>query len=159
MAILLFKVVTLVVRTVAKPFITWISHYNKIKLQEQNSKLKFIKNRIVWIGQVSNYYNIKMNRKLFRLSNNEPIKSLSEDKAIEKGAEFLSEVFIYAILITLPVLEWYRQNKITKEQEFLKDLEIRRMRNDTIALKEQNNDLKAKISELRDLIKEINNKI
>lgn len=159
MAILVFKVVTLVVRTIAKPLISWITYYKRLKLQEQNSKLDFIKNKIVWIGQVVNYYNIKINRKLFRLSSNEPIKPLSEDKAIEKGAEFLSEFLVYSILISLPVLEWYRQSKITKEQEYLKEQELRRMKNDILALSEQNNELRARMEELRNIMKEINNKI
>lgn len=159
MAILLFKVVTLVVRTVAKPLISWVTYYNRLKLQEKNSKLAFIKNEIVWIGQVVNYYNIKINRKLFRLSTLEPIKPLSEDKAIEKGAEFLSELLIYSILIALPVLEWYRQSNINKEAEFLKEQEIRRMKNDIFALTHENEELIAKIDEIKMLMKEINDKI
>jgi len=158
MAILVFKVVTLVVRTIAKPLISWVTYYNRLKLQEQKSNLVFLKNKIVWIGQAYNYYNIKINRSLFRLSKSDPIKPLSEDKAIEKGAEFISEFLVYSILITLPVLEWYRQAKITKEADYLKDQELRRMTNDILALKEQNNQIKAKVEELQMFIKEINNK-
>ena len=121
MAILVFKFVTLIVRTIAKPLISWVTYYKRLKLQEQNPKLAFIKNKVVWVGQVVNYYNIKINRKLFRLSTTEPIKPLSEEKAIEKGAEFLSEFLVYSILISLPVIEWLRQNKITKENEFSKE--------------------------------------
>jgi len=159
MAILVFKVVTLVVRTIAKPLISWVTYYNRLKLQEQKSNLVFLKNKIVWIGQAYNYYNIKINRSLFRLSKSDPIKPLSEDKAIEKGAEFISEFLVYSILITLPVLEWYRQAKITKEADYLKDQELRRMTNDILALKEQNNQIKAKVEELQMFIKEINNKL
>jgi len=159
MAILLFKVVTLVVRTIAKPIISWVTYYNRMKLQEKNSNLKFIKDDIVWIGQIVNYYNIKINRKLFRLSSTEPIKSLSEEKAVEKGAEFLSELLVYSILITLPVIEWYRQSKINKEAEYLKEQEIRRMKNDIFALTHENSDLIQKIDEIKQLMKQINDKI
>ena len=159
MAILIFKVVTLVVRTIAKPLIQWITFYNRLKLQEKNSKLNFIKEEIVWMGQVVNYYNIKINRKLFRLSNTEPIKPLSEEKAIEKGAEFLSELLVYTILISLPVMEWFRQSKINKEAEFLKEQQIRRMKSDIYALTYKNNELIAKIDEIKFLIKEIYDKI
>lgn len=159
MAILIFKVVTLVVRTVAKPLISWVTYYNRLKLQEKNSSLKFIKNEIIWTGQVVNYYNIKINRKLFRLSNTEPIKLLSEEKAIEKGAEFLSELLIYSILIVLPVMEWFRQSKANKEAESLKEQEIRRMKNDIFALAHENGELIAKIDEIKMIMKEIKDKI
>lgn len=159
MAILVFKVFTLVVKTVAKPLISWITHYNKLKLQESNSKFLFIKNKIVWVGQVVNYYNIKINRKLFRLSNNEPIKALSEDKAVEKGAEFISELLVYSIVITLPILEWYRGSQIAKQEQYLKDQEIRRIKSDLSALKEQNTTLKDKINELKQILNEMDSKI
>jgi optic atrophy 3 protein len=159
MAIFVFKVVTLIVRTVAKPLIQWVTYYNKLKLQEQRSNLAFIKDRIIWTGQVVNYYNVKINRQLFRLSKTEPIKPLSEDKAIEKGAEFLSEFLVYSILITLPIYEYLRQNKINKQTEYLKEQEIRRMKNDINALTAQNQNLIENINELKSLLIELNKKI
>ena len=159
MAILVFKFVTLVVRTIAKPLISWVTYYNRLKLQEQNAKFAFIKNRVIGIGQLVNYYNIKINRKLFRLSSKEPIKPLSEEKAIEKGAEFLSEFIVYSILISLPVLEWLRQSRISKEIENQKEQEVRKIESDIKALAEQNKVLKKKLSELKFLMSEITQKI
>lgn len=155
MAIIVFKVITLFVKGLAKPLISWVTHYKKLKLKESNPNVDFIKNRILWIGQFINYYNIKINRKLFRLDNSSPIKALSEEKAIEKGAEFVSEVFIYAIVITLPVLEWLRISQISRKERYLKEQEIRRIKNDINALSDQNLQLQAKLDELKYLIAQI----
>ena len=165
MAIFVFKVMTLVVRTAAKPIIQWVTYYNKLKLQEQNTNLNFVKDSIIWTGQAYNYYNIKMNRILFGLSKTEVIKPLSSDKAIEKGAEFLSEFLIYTILITLPILEYIRTNNISKEVEYLRQQEIRRMNNDIDALERQNEILKNRLKEMSMILdgiktmNEINTKI
>ncbi len=159
MAILVFKFFTLVVRTIAKPLISWLTYYNKLKMQEQNAKFTFIKNIIINIGQNANYYNVKINRKLFRMSSNEPIKPLPVDKAIEKGAEFLSEFIVYSILISLPVLEWYRQSLLSKEVERQKEQEVKKIQSDIKALSGQNTLLKDKLSELKFLMSEINRKI
>lgn len=159
MSNIVLKFMTLVVRTIAKPLISWVTYYNKLKLVEQNAKFAFIKNRIINIGQITNYYNIKINRKLFRLSSKEPIKPLSEEKAIEKGAEFVSEFIVYSILISLPVIEWYRQSLISKEVERQKELEVQKIRSDLNALAQQNKVIKEKLSELKFLMSEISDRI
>jgi len=159
MSILVFKFVTLIVRTIAKPLISWLTYYNRLKMKEQNAKFAFVKNRIINIGQLGNYYNIKINRKLFRLSSREPIKPLTEEKAIEKGAEFLSEFIVYSILISLPVLEWYRQSLISKEIENQKEHEIKNIKSDLGELTKQNNVLREKLNELKFIMSEISNRI
>jgi len=159
MSILVFKFVTLIVRTIAKPLISWLTYYNRLKMKEQNAKFAFVKNRIINIGQLGNYYNIKINRKLFRLSSREPIKPLTEEKAIEKGAEFLSEFIVYSILISLPVLEWYRQSLISKEIENQKEQEIKNIKSDLGELTKQNNVLREKLNELKFIMSEISNRI
>jgi hypothetical protein len=159
MSILVFKFITLIVRTIAKPLISWLTYYNRLKMKEQNAKFAFVKNRIINIGQLGNYYNIKINRKLFRLSSKEPIKPLTEEKAIEKGAEFLSEFIVYSILISLPVLEWYRQSLISKEIENQKEQEIKNIKSDLGELTKQNNVLREKLNELKFMMSEISNRI
>lgn len=159
MAIFIFKVIALVVRTVAKPLITWATYYNRIKLQESNHKYIFMKEYIIWFGQMTNYYNTKLNRKVFKLPTNDPIKKLSDDKAIEKGAEFLSEIIIYTILLAIPIMEWWRQNKISKKKEEIKDISIKRLRLDVELLNEENVKLKKDLKFMKDILIEINNKL
>lgn len=157
MAIFVFKIMTLIVRTAAKPIIQWVTYHNKLKLQDQNTNMKYVKDYIIWTGQAFNYYNIKINRKLFGLSKTEVIKPLSNEKAIEKGAEFLSEFLIYSILIILPVIEYLRSNKASKEVEFLRQQEIRRMKNDIDALEKQNENLRNRINEMSNIFAEVIN--
>ncbi len=159
MAIFIFKIIAVVVRTVAKPLISWATYYNRLKLQESNSKYMYLKKYINWLGQMTNYYNTKLNRKVFNLSKTDPIKKLSEDKAIEKGAEFTSEVLIYSILLTIPILEWWRQSKINSIKEEMKDTGIKRLRIDAECLHQQNKKLKKELKEIKDIITELNNNI
>ena len=159
MAIFIFKIIAVVIRTVAKPLITWATYYNRIKLQEPNSKYIFLREYILWIGQMTNYYNTRLNRKVFKLPATDPIKKLTDDKAIEKGAEFASEVLIYTILLSLPILEWWRQSSITKLKEEMKETGIKRMRVDAELLGQQNSKLKSELKELKGLLCEINSKL
>jgi hypothetical protein len=159
MAIFVFKIVALVVRTIAKPLISWATYYNRMKLQEPSFKYHYLRSKIIWVGQMTNFYNTKINRKLFRLSSTDPIKKLTEDKAIEKGAEFISEVLIYTILISLPILEWTRQSKINKIKEQVKEQGIRRMKNDIIFISKENSRLREDLKEIKSLLIELNNKV
>ena len=159
MAILLFKVFTVIVKTTAKPIIQWVTYYKRLKLQEPNSKFKVIKEKIIWVGQFINFYNVKINRRLFSLSKTEPIKSLSEDKAIEKGSEFISELLVYSIVLSLPIMEWIRQNKINKQNEFIKEEGIRKIKYDIYHLHLQNVLLKIKLDKLKNNLEELNYKL
>jgi hypothetical protein len=159
MAIFIFKIIAVVIRTVAKPLITWATYYNRIKLQEPNSKYKFLRGYILWIGQMTNYYNTRLNRKIFKLPSTDPIKKLTDDKAIEKGAEFASEILIYTILLSLPIMEWWRQSSISKLKEEMKETGIKRMRVDAELLRQQNSKLKNELKQLKGLLCEINSKL
>lgn len=159
MAIILFKIATLVIKTIAKPIISWATYYNRMKLQEPGDKYKFVKNKIVYVGQITNYYNTKINRRLFRLSTIDPIKNLPEEKAIEKGAEVLSEFLIYTILISLPVMEWLRQKRITRYKEYIRKQSLRRIKSDIECVVRNNESLSREIKELKFMLEEINKKI
>jgi hypothetical protein len=159
MAIFIFKIIAVVVRTVAKPLITWATYYNRIKIMESNYKYEYIKEKIIWIGQISNYYNTKFNRKVFRLPSTDPIKKLSDDKAIEKGAEFISEFLIYSILLSIPILEWWRQSNISKVKEEIKETSIKRMRNDIEIILDQNSSFKEQLKEIRFILNTLNDKL
>src|SRR5689334_23167338 len=99
MAILFFKLLNIAVRTLARPLINWVSYYNRIKIQESNSKVTiFVRNKLVSLGQNFNYYNILLNRKIFGLTKEQAIKPLTADKALERGAELISEFIVYTIL-------------------------------------------------------------
>ncbi len=156
MAIFVFKIMTVVIKTVAKPIIQWVTFYNKQMLQEQNTKLKTIKNIIIYIGQSYNYFNVKLNRKLFGLSKADVIKPLSNEKAIEKGAEFLSEFLIYSIIIIIPIIELIKNNNASKELEFLRQEKVKKMKNEIEILEQKNENLRKRLNEIKLKIEEMN---
>jgi hypothetical protein len=158
MAIIIVKIIAVLVRTVAKPLITWVTYYNRIKIQE-NPEYKFIKNRMMWVGQMTNFYNIKLNRKLFKISPYDPIKKLAEDKALEKGAEFLSEILIYTILLSIPIFEWWRQSKINEIKNEMTQTGLKRLRIDIEVMEKDNERMRKELKILKDKINELSYKI
>lgn len=142
-----FKLITLVIRTIAKPMVSWLSYYNRLKLQNnQTSFSKLVRGRMIWFGQTFNYYNTIINRKIFKISSSTTsVTELSEEKALEKGAEMISEFLVYSILIILPIAEWIRQSKISKQKELKKEKYIQEMKDE----------LEEVIVEKQEIIKEI----
>ena len=62
MSVFLFKALTLMVKTLARPIINWLSYYNRLKIQESDKKsLIFFRTRLISLGQNFHYYNTKFN--------------------------------------------------------------------------------------------------
>jgi hypothetical protein len=161
MSMFIFKLITLIIRTIARPMITWVTYYNKLKLQQQ-TKGKFsiwVRSNLIWIGQTTNYYNIVINRKLFKISTNTAVTNLTEEKALERGAEAVTEFFVYSILIILPIFEMIRQSKIAKQKEAIKEDGIKEMKYELEDAIEENNKIKAEIVEIKFLVSGISNKL
>jgi hypothetical protein len=119
-------------------------------LESSNSKItKLIRRKLIWTGQQVHYYNTSVNRRIFRLDSKDPIKALPEEKALEKGAEFFSEIIIYSILISFPLYEWYKTRVETKEKEQRKKFRIKKMENDIVALNKQLAELKQQLNEIK----------
>ncbi len=158
MSTFFFKVMNLVVRTIAKPIISWVTHYKKLKFKEESqSKFQnYIRNKLIWTGQTWNHYNILINRKLFKISTGSTtIAELTEDKALEKGAEFLSEFLVYSILLIVPIIEFIRLSKISKKKELEKENYLNgtkelleKVKNESIELESQINQLVLSISQI-----------
>lgn len=118
MSVVFIKVISIAVRTLARPLVSYVTYYNRMKLQESDHKItRFIKNKLTSLGQNYNYYNILLNRRIFGLAKEQVIKPLTEDKALERGAEFISEAIVYTILLTIPTLEMLRSLKNSKIKE------------------------------------------
>lgn len=155
MSLFVFKIITLVVRTLAKPMIAWVTHYKKLALMNQESEInKFWRNRLINLGNRVDYFNIYINRRILGLKF-EHHKKLSNDKALERGAEFFSELLVYSILISLPVIEYIRQSKINKETEFIREKGLRRMNNDMNEIHKQNEKVNDSVDEILKVLKEI----
>ena len=155
-----FKLITLVIRTLAKPLVSWLSYYNRLKLQQNKTGFsKLVRGRLIWLGQNVNYYNTIINRKIFKISSTTAVTELSEEKALEKGAETISEFIVYSILIIIPIAEWIRQTKISKKKELQKEKYINEMRDELELAIADNQEILNEIEEIKKQINEIKIKL
>jgi hypothetical protein len=155
MSTFMFKVMNLVVRTIAKPLVSWVTHYKKLKFKEESqSKFQnYSRTKLIWAGQTWNYYNVLINRKLFKISTGgTTISELSEEKALERGAEIIGEILVYSLLILIPFLEWLRLSKIAKKKEQVKENFIKETRIMLDEVLKESQDLERELVEIQSLI-------
>src|SRR5690606_37317748 len=157
-----FKVMNLVVRTTAKPLVSWVTQYKKMKFKEESqSKFQnYMRRKLIWSGRTWNYYNIKINRKLFKISTgNTTIAELPEDKAIEKGAESIGEFIVYYLLIIIPLMEWFRLSKIAKLKEYKKQEFIEETKILIDQVMQESEEINQELVNIKTLIEEIETKL
>jgi hypothetical protein len=158
----MFKVMNLVVRTVAKPLISWVTHYKKLKFKDESqSKFKnYARNKLIWTGQTWNYYNVVINRKLFKISTlNTTVTELSEEKALDRGAEIIGEIIVYSLLIIIPLIEWYRLSNISKKKESVKEEFIKETRILLDELINESREINNELNEIKNMLDLIDCKI
>lgn len=160
MSVFLFKTFTVAVKALARPVVNYFAYYNRIKLQESNNKAMVkIRDGLIYLGQNFNYYNTLFNRKMFNLSNKSPIQPLSADKALERGAELISEFIVYSIIIAFPTIEIIKSQIKSQQKEYQKLKNINDMRNDLNIVVGDYHNFKAEINDIADILKRINEKI
>lgn len=142
------------VRTCAKPIIEWVVKNKKDEIVG-NSGYGYLGKTLSFIGQKTNFYSMKFNRKVFKISNFTEIKPLSNEKALEKGTEIVTEILIYSILIVLPILEWRRQTKANLKKEIKEKEEMDKLYEKVFSLRREEKILEIKLSELREKMKTI----
>jgi hypothetical protein len=158
MAVFVFKIISIAIKTLARPLINWLAYYNRISLQESKKPVaRFIKKFFEGLGQNVNYYNILLNRKIFGITKEtSQIKSLTSEKALEKGAETVSEIVVYTILLTLPIYEMMKSYKTNKQKEKKKKDEIVNLQNDIDELIEINCERKIIIAQIKEKLNNYN---
>ena len=157
MTSLLQKGFNIFIRTMAKPIIKWVLDHKKTDILG-NVKVGKIGKVFIYIGQKHNILSTKINRKILGLSNISEIKDLPEEKALEKGTEFCSEILVYSILIFVPIIEWRKQakNAEIKEKKELENLEkikknLERLSKEDKLIEAKYNLLKQKIVEVDEI--------
>jgi hypothetical protein len=157
MAVFLFKVVSIAVRTLARPLINWLSYYNRIKMQEsKNIFAIFMKNKLIFLGQNFHYYNVLLNRKIFGLSKESVIKPLTEDKALERGAELISEMIVYSILLIVPSYEMIKSYKTTQQKNQKKKDYMVKIQTEVESMIELNLKNSSQVKEIKNSLIKIN---
>lgn len=153
MSHLFFRIFNHVIKTLARPAINWLTHYKKAILKEKrNSKgpVLVIVKSFVYLGQLTNKINIKINKKIFNIKSLDETKLLAEDKALEKGIETFSEGLIYLLILSIPIYEYTRISAQAKEQTEGKKCKIQFMENELLRLSNRNCSLREQIAELGD---------
>lgn len=116
----LFKVVSLVIRMFTRP----VSNYLKNSLKYKHDHHPYIKLQILNLGQFYHRIQIKIQRRLMNLSSNDSyVKPLSDDKALESGAEFIGEIIAYGTLFVWGIYEINKYNEDAKAKD-LKQAEV-----------------------------------
>ncbi|CAG9334951.1 unnamed protein product [Blepharisma stoltei] len=107
----LIKVFSLALRLFTRP----LSNYLKISLKHNDNHHPLIRNAILNLGQYSNRINVKIQRKSLQMSSEENyIKPLPDEKALEQGSEFLGEIAAYGVLL---IWGLYELNKTSNEEQ------------------------------------------
>jgi hypothetical protein len=160
MSVLLFKLLSIAAKTLARPMINWLSYYNRMKIQESKNILAiFMRNRLVFLGQNFHYYNTLFNRKIFGLSKEQAIKPLTTDKALERGAELITEGIVYFLLLILPVIEMVKSYKLNKVKELKKKQGLIDIQNKVYCLVETNDFNEKNIYEIKDKLIKIKSEL
>jgi hypothetical protein len=123
------KLATLFVKTLAKPLSKSVKH--------QFSRFDATKNLLIGIGQTNHRITSRMTiwASGYRVRS---IAPLEEEKALQDGAEFIGEAFVFTVSGTVIVLEYNRSSKAEEAKREKKRL----------ALQEQNTTLQAKLRAL-----------
>ncbi len=145
MSHLLFRISNHVIRTLARPGISWLTYYKKMYLKDKKNS-NFIINQLVrlfvYLGQRTFQLNNKINKKIFNLKSIDESKLLSEEKALEKGIETFSEIIIYSILLSIPIIEYNRSSKETSKQQKERKEKLTCLHEEVIRLCNKNESIK-----------------
>ncbi len=142
------------VRTLAKPVIEWVVKHKKDDLLG-HAKFGYLGRSLSFIGQKFNYYSVRLNRKVSGISNVSEIKPLTNEKALEKGAEFFTEISVYSILIFVPIIEWRRQAKVSYLKEKKDKESFTELYNKVFALREEEKLLEFQLKSIKEEMKKI----
>lgn len=108
----LFKLASLAIKQISKPIA------NSLKTTAKQSDF-FKKYVCVWPGQGYHWLETNVKMRIMGLSGPDKVQPLSEQAAIDVGAELLGETLVFGVAATLMYLEYSRGKKKEemKEQE------------------------------------------
>ncbi|KAJ1974834.1 hypothetical protein H4R34_004568 [Dimargaris verticillata] len=142
-----FKVVSLLIRTISKPIA------NSIKSQAKDHQ-RF---RKICIGIAQTGHRMEMNLKMRFLGyHKEHIRPLNDKKAVEAGANFLSEAILFSVAGTIILFENFRSRTAARDRRSLVNDTLAKLEVDNHQLmqslqryQELNHDLESRVNELQ----------
>ncbi|CAH6720082.1 hypothetical protein CLIB1444_03S03994 [[Candida] jaroonii] len=140
--VITFKVTSLLIKTLSKPIA------NAIKRQTRQSE--FFKSNFVKFGQFINRIDLRLRNN----NSNIKVRPLNDNKAIETGSNFLSEVFVFSIGAGLIIYESTKPKKSPPKEESKEIPPSNINQNDLIKVIDELNELK---HQNQVILKEIDN--
>lgn len=105
----LFKLLSLVIKVFTRPIV----NYLKGTIKGSHDKNQRLRRVISSLGQTYHVINLRIQRRFTKMSGTTAyIKPLTEDKAIESGAELVGETLGYSLLV---LYGYYEINRISFE--------------------------------------------
>lgn len=157
MAYFFLRFFNLLIKNLARPVINQLTSYQKIKLKDTSNHkgiVAYICRAFRIIGYKGHEVTFRINKRFFNLSSEQYIQ-LTQEKALEKGIELSSEIFIYSLLIIIPVIEMKKKYDESKKDlqgkaEFLSDIykDIRILTERDLVLKKRIEDVIAEIAQI-----------
>lgn len=135
---LALKFTSLLIRTVAKP----ISNSIKAQAKEHES----FRRKCIWFAQMMHHADLKMRMNLVG-EKKIKIRPLNDNKAIEKGANFLSEMFVFSVAGSLILFESVRSRKKTNLEKSNVQDDITFLQDEIVALQHELEEMKTKLVE------------
>lgn len=119
------KIFSLCLRLFTRPTI----NLAKTALKKKEDHSPVVQGFLVATGHMYHHSYVRLQRAFLPATNRSPIKSLSEEKALEAGVEFISEAFIYGILFAWGLYEVRKllvdtQRKETRQAALLQSLQV-----------------------------------
>lgn len=105
------KIFTLVIRTFSKPVLSLM------KKKQQEGKLKHFRWFFVGLGRRYQVFEHWLNHRLLKTAHKKQLTELKEEVLLEKGVEAFYELFLYSIIIGLPMYELYKSAESAEKKE------------------------------------------
>jgi hypothetical protein len=142
----IFKLVSLIIRLFTKP----MTNYFKQSLKSNKIEKPLIRELIISLGQKYNRWNIKITRSFSGMGGTDYIKPLSDDKALDSGAEFIGELLAYGTLMTWGIYEVNKLSKDTKLKEAKLNDQLHSMESEIKTLSSDYNTLLTQVNNWRE---------
>lgn len=123
----LFKLGTLVLKTLSKPIAT--------RLKTQAAHHPRFRTLIINMAQTNHKFSTQLQRRIYGHATNVAIRPLDEEKAVQAFSDLLGEVFIFSVGGAAVIFEVQRSSRseARKEEARKKEIEALRQRDDDLA--------------------------
>ncbi|CAD8114849.1 unnamed protein product [Paramecium primaurelia] len=131
------KLASLLIRTFSKPLSNQIKRYALNK--HRSRKPSLVKTAFVFLG--NKYHNVEtfINRKSIGIKSQEMFfKPLTDEAALNKGSDFFADIFVYACILGIPLLELYKSQRDSAKKSQEQDTALQNYQTQIDNLKQLN---------------------